>query len=79
MLYHRFGYLQARILLQKQDEIRELETDLDHMDSFDAIESPDMLRSREKDDAKKGRRRKLLREIELKFKEYGAAFSFLLD
>jgi hypothetical protein len=32
MLYRRFGYLHARILLSKQDELRELEEQLDRED-----------------------------------------------
>jgi hypothetical protein len=79
MLYRRFGFLQARVLLNKQDEIRELEADLDHMDSVDAVDSPNMLRSRENDDAANGERRIILRKIELKFKEYGAASPSLPD
>ena len=32
MLYRRFGYLQARVLLDKQDELRRLEDELDKYD-----------------------------------------------
>lgn len=71
MLYRRFGFLQARILLHKQDQLRELEFSLDHLDSLDAKNNPIMLRSRERDDVKQGNRKKLLHEIETNFKEYG--------
>lgn len=70
MLYRRFGFLQARILLNKQDELRELEKDLDRMDKVDQRKDRSLLKSREKDDAENGRRKKLLYEIEEKFKEY---------
>jgi hypothetical protein len=71
MLYRRFGFLQARILLYKQDELRELETDLDRMDKIDKKKAPAVLKSRERDDAENTRRKELLHEIEERFKEYG--------
>ena len=71
MQYRRFGFLQARILLNKQDELRELESELKGMDNFDA-ESPLMvLQSREKDTVYREARTSLLTRIEDKFKEYG--------
>jgi hypothetical protein len=75
MLYRRFGFLQARILLNKQDQLRELEASLDHLDSLDAKNNPSILRSRERDDVKHGVHKKLLTEIEVKFKEYGTPLS----
>lgn len=77
MLYRRFGFLQARILLNKQDELRELEKDLDRIDKVDHKKDPSLLKSREKDDAATGRRKKLLYEIEEKFKEYGNSLRIL--
>lgn len=71
MLYRRFGFLQARLLLNKQDELRELEKDLDRLDKVDQAKDPSLLKSREKDDAVDGRRKKLLYDVEEKFKEYG--------
>lgn len=32
MGYRRFGFLQSRLLLGKQDELRELETELEDLD-----------------------------------------------
>jgi hypothetical protein len=75
MLYRRFDYLQARLLLHKQDELRELEFDLDHLDAIDENENPSLLRSREKDDAVSGKRKKHLAVIEGKFNEYGQYFA----
>jgi hypothetical protein len=71
MLYRRFGFLQARLLLNKQDELRELEKDLDRMDKVDLKHDASLLKSREKDDAENGDRKKKLREIEEKYIEYG--------
>jgi hypothetical protein len=71
MLYRRFGFLQARILLNKQDQLRELEKDLDRLDKLDSKKDPSVLKSREKDDSLNGRRKKVLFEIEENFKEYG--------
>jgi len=76
MLYRKFGFLQARILLNKQDELRELEKDLDRLDKVDEGKDPNLLKSREKDDAVNGGRKKLLYEIEEKFKEYGYLISY---
>lgn len=72
MLYRRFGFLQSRLLLDKQDELRELEKDLDRMDKVDHKKDPSLLKSREKDVANTGRRKKLLVEIGEKFKDYGS-------
>jgi hypothetical protein len=71
LLYRRFGYLQARVLLNKQDQLRELEMTLDALDAFDAKHAPEGLRSREKDEATSDKRRDLLGRIEQKYKEYG--------
>lgn len=75
MLYRRFGFLQARILLNKQDELRVLELDLDHMDS---VSTPDVLQSRETDVYMSDKRKNLLVKIEEKFKEYGKTSYVLL-
>lgn len=67
MLYRRFGYLQARLLLNKQDQLRALEEDLDKLDKYD---EEGFLRSRDKDEAANTERCQLLKDIEVKFKEY---------
>ncbi|KAF8856191.1 hypothetical protein BDZ45DRAFT_654497 [Acephala macrosclerotiorum] len=79
MLYRRFGFLQSRLLLHKQDQLRELEKDLDRMDKYDQIENPSLLRSREKDDAVNGSREKLLCKVEDKFKEYAQLLTAARD
>lgn len=72
MIYRRFGFLQARIILHKQDELRSLEQRLDDMDQddFAVHEKRRFLKSRELDDAKIGKRRTLIEEIAKSFKEY---------
>jgi hypothetical protein len=80
MIYRRFGFLQTRLLLNKQDELRELENDLDCVDKFDVERNPMGLRSRELDAATNDRRKKLLYQIEEKFHDYGtgnASSSFM--
>jgi len=68
MLYRRFGFLQARVLLYKQDELRALENRLDRLDKFHAKKGPAILQSRDNDDEF---RKKLMHEITTQFKEYG--------
>ena len=78
MLYRRFGYLQSRIILHKQDELRALEEKLDILDQQDAADSETekFLQSRDLDDKSKRQRKALLETIEIKFKEYGKPMLF---
>ncbi|KAL8740282.1 MAG: hypothetical protein Q9190_007000, partial [Brigantiaea leucoxantha] len=79
MMYRRFGFLYSRILLSKQDELRELEDTLDDMDKRDSLRdehSRKCLMSRTKDFHRKttdGRKPRsvLIQEIEKKLYEYG--------
>jgi len=73
MLYWCFRYLQAHILLHKQDELRALEAKLDGLDKKDNEHdnTRKYLKSRDIDDKRKNSQRKaLLREIKTTFKEY---------
>ncbi|KAG4027176.1 hypothetical protein MFRU_032g00420 [Monilinia fructicola] len=70
MLYRRFGHLQARILLNKQDELRELESQLNHIDKVYAQRWPARLRSRDICNAECNDHRDVLLLIEEKYKEY---------
>ena len=82
MIYRRFGFLHARILLRKQDEIKYVERKLDRMDKEDARgdeEARSGLRSRTEDERRElaeGRqsRKDLLKEAETLVKEYGMWF-----
>ena len=40
MVYSRFGYLQSRLLVEKQNELQLLEDELDMMDCGDEAENP---------------------------------------
>ena len=78
MIYRRFGYIHSRLLLNKQDELRELEADLRDMDLIDASseEGALCLKSRELDEERNdiqglGPRRALLEKIEQKTLQYG--------
>lgn len=77
MLYRRFGHLQARILLNKQDELRELESQLNHIDKVYAQRWPARLRSRDICNAECNDHRDVLLLIEEKYKEYGEFGSVL--
>ena len=71
MLYRKFGYLQSRILLHRQDELRELEEDLYHLDVVAAKQNPASLQSRDKCAVLNEKHTELLDTIENKYKAYG--------
>ncbi len=71
MLYRRFGFIQARILLDKQDEMRILEEKLDRMDQRIKDSDPDSLQTRDIAEEDGRPRKELLKRIETKFCEYG--------
>jgi hypothetical protein len=78
MLYWRFGYLQSRLILHKQDELRALEEKLDILDQRDTTDSDTQkyLQSRDLHDKSKRPRKALLDTIEIKSKEYGKLILF---
>lgn len=78
MVYRRFGYLQSRIILYKQDQLRELERRLDKEDNDDALADPELLMCRDKDEIENRPRVKLITKIEKRFKEYGENLSHKL-
>ncbi|RDW74875.1 hypothetical protein BP6252_06017 [Coleophoma cylindrospora] len=67
MLYRRFGFIQSRLLLYKQDQLRVLEEELDTLDKND---DDIYLTCRANDDLDERPRTKLLKKIEAKFREY---------
>lgn len=81
MLYRRFGYLQARLLLDKQDDLRRLEARLDKLDKRVAQgDCPEDLSTRDLEPEDASVRKKLMDEIEVRFCEYGElriAMSFI--
>lgn len=65
-LYRRFGYLQSRLLLEKQDSLRELENKLNDFDEEDRATS-----NTRQSDVHPSPRDQLLEEIERAFNSYG--------
>ncbi|KAK1774852.1 hypothetical protein QBC45DRAFT_24718 [Copromyces sp. CBS 386.78] len=70
-IFREFRYLQSRTLLHMQDELRALEVQLHRMDQFDAKHRATLLKTREVDDDRLGRRGRLMEEIAEKLKKYG--------
>lgn len=66
MLFRGFGQLHARVLLQKQDEITEIEQQLNELDKIEA--NAFSLRSRRMDTSVE--RRKLVADAEQKLLDY---------
>ena len=79
MIYRRFGYLYSRLLLDKQDELREIEENLDETDKRDANGSEGTqkcLQSRSRDQRVNdvnddSKRRAIMRKAEGKLYVYG--------
>jgi hypothetical protein len=63
LIVRRFNHLQARLLLQVQDELRKFEAQLDAMDKGPLL-ACESLQFREMDDDLSGRRKSLLQKIE---------------
>lgn len=70
-MYRRFGFLQSRLLLDKQDELRELEEALDRLDRREANVDPKRPMTRDLPREEVQSRRRLLSAIEEKFCSYG--------
>jgi hypothetical protein len=68
MIYRRFGFLHARLLLQKQDELRIMEEELDRMDKRDKLKNTKALKCRmedvERQDQEGETRQSLLSRVE---------------
>ena len=64
MLYRRFGYLHARLLLRKRVELRELEESLDNLDQEESIGMRQMASGEPQN------RSAILSMLEQKFAEY---------
>lgn len=69
MLFRGFGQLHARVLLQKQDEITEIEQQLNELDKIEA--NAFFLRSRRMDPSIE--RKKLVADAEQKLLDYSTA------
>lgn len=76
MIYRRFGFLHARVLLHKQDELRVMERSLDQMDHRHARNgNSEILKCRVDDDRQtdqgESTRKALLFQIEDALLKYG--------
>lgn len=76
MLYRRFGYLQSRILLEKQERLRLLEEELDELDHYQTSTPGDenALITLDLESSKRTPRSELMTKIEPAWTEYGQKF-----
>ena len=65
-IFRRFGYVQARLLLEKQDDMRRLENEMLEMDKKDHGTKSQRLTTRDEEP-----KRDLLQRLETKYHEYG--------
>src|SRR5438552_8863712 len=79
MIYRRFGYIQARLLLEKQDEMRQLEEKLDMLYRYDESHHQESIMTRDLDEEESNPRRTVLKTIEERFCEYGKNLLILLN
>jgi hypothetical protein len=70
-VYRRFGFLQSRLLLNKQDKLRELEEALDGLDQQEAAADATRPKTRDIDEEYSERRERLLNAIEVEYTSYG--------
>ena len=73
MVYRRFGYMQSRILLARQERLRRLEIQLDELDAeqVSRADNPDLLCKAKSGGEMEIEREKLMLEIEKEYFEYG--------
>jgi hypothetical protein len=69
-IYRRFGYLQARLLLNRQEELRSLESKLESLEKSMMDTDEDIMCTRHIFGPDGGKHRELLAEIETKFCSY---------
>ncbi|KAF2093525.1 hypothetical protein NA57DRAFT_48248, partial [Rhizodiscina lignyota] len=79
MIYRRFGYIHARLLLEKQNELQELENILGDMDNEDDSERPGCLNRAELGSETPSERQALFAKLEARFKEYAKLLLFAKD
>lgn len=73
MMFRKYSTVQARLLLEKQDEVRMLEYELDDLDHADLLTEPQRLCSRRRrDEVDAKARRELMERLEKAFREYAS-------
>lgn len=73
-IFREFRYLQSRVLLHLQDEIRALETQLWRIDEKDKMNNPQSLSCRELDDTRNGTRKIIMDQVQNKLVQYGKKY-----
>lgn len=74
MICRKYDFLRSRVLLYRQDELRQMERDLLEADEEDAMECPLALQSRKTDEEREQdefSRKPLIERIDAKLKQYG--------
>jgi len=81
MIYRRFGFVQSRLLLEKQDTLRELERQLEDYDRSCAVDSrkAPYLITRDRRPEDREAYEKLMQSLEKAFSEYGACMCSTLE
>lgn len=70
-MYRRFGYLASRLILEKQDDLRRLESQLECVDENQRKRCPEGLKTRQLFEGQEPTQQQvLLEKIEGKFLEY---------
>ena len=69
LVFRQFKYLQARLILNIQDELRKLEHDLVVMER-DNVRAGVDLHCRQSDDHEPGRRKQIMEKIEERYTKY---------
>lgn len=86
MIYRRFGYVFARLILHKQSQLQRLEKHLDDLDAYDANrdantcdgdEDPTSLTNSSWAQDQDSRRSRLFRDLERTAREYGKFCNFI--
>lgn len=71
MIYRRFTYIQSRLILNKQDEMRQLEYELDRLDERGNNVSPEVLNLTGSSQCSVSSPKQVLAQLGVKFNEYG--------
>lgn len=71
MIYRRFGYIQARLLLEKQNELQQLEKQLKQLDNIEDTETPGCLNRADTNFARPSDRVRFMGNLSAKYHEYG--------
>jgi hypothetical protein len=72
MVYRRFGYLQSRLLLEKQEHLQQLEEELESLDQEEAeTGSTNLITIGSYDTERYTARRELMQRIECNLQRYG--------